>query len=113
MNKNEESKFDDVELARRINQDLDNEENAAGYGRQSLELQNISLTEADMHMVGDGIIISQVVQLISYIRHAVKNNSSCEIKLKFGRELANAQFNFSVNGFQIPDLIPQPEVQIN
>lgn len=111
---NNSSDFDEVDLARRLNKDLDREDaNNYKYDRVAVELRNVSLTETDVHMVGDGVVIAQVVQLLSYIRHAVKNNFNGEIMLQFGKELANAEFNLDVNGCEIPDLIPPDKVQLN
>lgn len=111
--KDNSSDLDEVDLARQVNKELDtNEKNEYKYSRAEVELRNISLTETDVHMVGDGIVIAQIVQLLSYIRHAIKNNFNGEITLQFGQELANAEFNLDVNGCEIPDLIPPDKVQL-
>lgn len=110
---NSSSDLDEVDLARRLNKDLDADDlNNHHYDRTAVELRNISLTETDIHLVGDGVIIMQVVQLMSYIRHAIKNNFNGDITLQFGKELANAEFNLDVNGCEIPDLIPPDKVQL-
>lgn len=75
--------------------------------------QNLSLTDTDVHIYGDRTVIAQVIQLLSYIRHAVKNNMDTQIIVKFGKEIANAEFTFDVNGCEIPDLIPPAETEIN
>ena len=76
-------------------------------------LKNISLTETDIHMFGDRLVISQIVQLIAYIRHAVKNNLQTEIKVKIGNTVVNSELMFDVNGCQVPDLRVQSEAEIN
>lgn len=76
-------------------------------------VKNVTLTEADIHMFGDRMVISQVVQLMAYIRHAVKNNMQTEIKVKIGGTVANSEFMFDVNGCQVPDLITKTEAEIN
>ena len=106
--------LDEIDVAKRTLGEQDQQEMqevATGYDEQAL--RNLSLTQTDVHMFGDGAILMQVVQLLSYIRHAVRNNMETEITLKFGREIANAEFNFDANGFVVPDLIPKGEVQIN
>ena len=103
---------DDVDVAKQTTARMDEEESRVQDERPA-ETFNISLTEADVHMVGDRLVLAQIVQLLSYIRHAVKNNMKGAITLRFGQEVANAEFNFDANGFQVPDLIPQDEVQIN
>ena len=106
--------LDEIDVAKKTMSEQDQQdvqELQTGYDEQAL--QNLSLTQTDVHMFGDGVILMQIVQLLSYIRHAVKNNMETEITLKFGREIANAEFNFDANGFVVPDLIPKREVQIN
>lgn len=79
-------------------------------------LRNVTLADAELRMFGDRTVLAQVAQLIAYIRHAVKNNTPAEIKLsicKSDSTVAGAEFMFDLNGCQVPDLVPQPEVFIN
>lgn len=106
---------DEVELARKTMEDQDQQEELDRQIREN-QLVNVSLTEADLHMFGDRIVLAQVTQLLSYIRHAVKNNLSAEIRLKLcssENTVANAEFMFDVNGCQVPDCVTQPEWWIN
>ena len=76
----------------------------------------MTLTEADLHMFGDKAVLAQVTQLLSYIRHAVKNNMKTEIRLVLNDSestVANAEFMFDVNGCQVPDCVTRPEWWIN
>jgi len=75
--------------------------------------RNVTLTETDMHMFGDRGVIAQVVQLVAYIRHAVKNNLQTEITVRIGNTVANSEFMFDVNGCQVPDLRTQPVAEVN
>lgn len=53
---------------------------------------------------------------MAYIRHAVRNNEPTEIKVsvcKSADTAADAEFMFDLNGCQVPDLVPQPEIFIN
>ena len=79
-------------------------------------LRNVTLADAEIKMFGDRTVLAQIAQLIAYIRHAVKNDMPTEIKLsicKSDSTVAGAEFMFDLNGCQVPDLVPQPEVFIN
>lgn len=110
-NINEE--HDIVDITKNTTFELNKLDNETEEAIQRNITQNLSLTDTDIHMFGDRTVIAQVVQLISYIRHAVKNNMDTQIIVKFGKEIANAEFMFDVNGCEIPDLIPPDETQIN
>lgn len=71
------------------------------------------VADSDIRLIGDKMTICQVVQLLAYIRHAIKNNLQTEIKVKIGSKIANSDFMFAVNGLEIPDYITQPEAEIN
>jgi len=110
-----EERPDDVELAKQAMEEQEQQELLDEQAREN-SLKNVSLTEADLHMFGDRIVLAQVTQLLSYIRHAVKNNLSSEISLKICASdgtVANAEFMFDVNGCQVPDCVTQPEWWIN
>ena len=67
-------------------------------------------------MFGDRIVLAQITQLLSYIRHAVKNNIKAEIQLVIDNSdstVANAEFMFDVNGCQVPDCVTQSKWWIN
>ena len=107
---------DEVEAARAAMsaQDLADQAEAAAAERR--ELANVTLAEADVHMFGDRAVLAQVAQLLSYIRHAVKNNARAEIKVVVNGSdstVANAEFMFDVNGCQVPDCVAQPEWWVN
>lgn len=78
-----------------------------------LEEYNGSKVKTVVDLYGDREIIGQTVQLLAYIRHALRNNRKCEIRLKIGNTVANPDFMMDVNGFEIPDLVTCPEYQIN
>lgn len=81
------------------------EKNEASY--------NNNLTETDVKLIGDQTTICQIVVLLSYIRHAIKNNMKTDISVKIGSKIANGQLLFDVNGLEIPDIITQNLVEIN
>lgn len=77
------------------------------------QMQNMRLGSSQVDMLGDKLVMIQVVKLLAYIRNAVKSGQKREITLKFGEKLANAEFNFTVNQQSIDDLIAQDEVVIS
>lgn len=74
---------------------------------------NKNLTEVNIKMIGDNTTLCQIVLLLSYIRHAIKNNLKSNIDVKIGEKIANSQLMFDVNGLEIPDMIIQDKVEIN
>lgn len=64
-------------------------------------------------MIGDQSTLCQIVLLLSYIRHAIRNNIQTDINVKIGQKIANGQLMFDVNGLEIPDMIVQDNVEIN
>lgn len=87
------------------------EEQPKDLSKESMFRRNV--VDSDVRLIGDKMTICQVVQLLAYIRHAIKNNLQTEIKVKIGGKIANSDFMFAVNGLEIPDYITQPEVEIN
>lgn len=74
---------------------------------------NSNLTESNIRLIGDKTTICQIVLLMSYIRHAIKNNMQTDINVKIGSNIANGQLMFDVNGLEIPDMITKDFVEIN
>lgn len=74
---------------------------------------NNSLVETNVHLIGDKTVIGQIVQLLSYVRHAVRNNMKTTIEVDIANTAANVQFVMDVNGMQVPDLVTVNKVQIN
>lgn len=80
---------------------------------ENIENNNQDLVETNIRIIGNKRPITQVVQLLAYIRHAIKYNIQTDIKISIGKNVANTNFLFDVNGLEIPDLITQKEVEIN
>ena len=74
---------------------------------------NASQTVTDIRLLGDKQIIGEVVQLLAYIRHAIKNNLKTDIQVKIGNEAANPEFMFEVKGFQVKDHTTSSVAYIN
>lgn len=72
-----------------------------------------NFVETNIKVIGDKTTVCQVVQLLAYIRHAIKNSERADITVKVGRNIADGHFLFDVNGLEIPDLITQKFVDIN
>lgn len=78
-----------------------------------LDAYNNNLVETNVRLVGDKTVVAQVVQLIAYIRHAVRNNMDTSINVKIGNTVANVPFMMDVNGLDVPDLVTVENAQIN
>jgi len=89
------------------------QEEIAFASQAELDKYNNSLVDTTVRLLGDKTIVAEVVQLISYIRHAVKNNIEKDIVVHIGNTVANVPFTFSVNEMAIPDLTTVDRMQIN
>lgn len=78
-----------------------------------LDAYNSNLVDTNVHLMGDSTVIAQVVQLLSYIRHALKNNMKTKIEVDLPNTAANVEFMMDVNGMQVPDLVTVSKVQVN
>nr|DAH74041.1 MAG TPA: hypothetical protein [Caudoviricetes sp.] len=78
-----------------------------------LDSHNTNLVETTVRFLGDRTVISQIVQLLAYIRNGLKNNAKGNIDVKLGQTVANPNFMMDVNGFEVPDLVLQDQIQIN
>ena len=78
-----------------------------------LDSYNNNLVETNIHLMGDSTVIAQVVQLIAYIRHALRNNVKTKIEVNLPNTVANVDFMMDVNGMQVPDLVTVGKVQVN
>ena len=75
--------------------------------------QNASLVDTIVHFVGDRDTIGQIVQLLAYIRHAVKNNLETDIKVSLCKNVVNTELMFDVNSQQIKDYKTKDYIEIN
>lgn len=78
-----------------------------------LDSYNNNLVDTNIHLMGDFTVIAQVVQLIAYIRHALRNNVKTKIEINLPNTVANVDFMMDVNGMQVPDLVTVNKIQIN
>lgn len=78
-----------------------------------LDNYNNNLVETDVHLMGDKTVVAQVVQLLSYIRHAVRNNLKTTIEVDIANTVANVPFMMSVNGMEVPDLVAVKKTKVN
>ena len=72
-----------------------------------------NLVETDVHIIGDSQAISQVVLLLAYIRHALRNNLRTKIEVEVGKDIANVDFAFDVNQQEIKDYITKESITIS
>ena len=78
-----------------------------------IDVINSNLVETNIRFLGDKNTISQIVQLLAYIRHAVKYNDHLHIDVEIGKYVMNSPLVFDVNGQEIADLVPQNIAHIN
>lgn len=74
---------------------------------------NNNLVEVNMRLMGDKTVVGQVLQLLSYIRHAVRNNMKTTIEVDIGNTVANVPFMLDANGLEVPDLVAVSRTQVN
>lgn len=92
----------------------ENEDTSMHFESQSdLDAYNNSLVETNIRLVGDKTAIAQTVQLIAYIRHAIRNNQKQNIHVTISNTVANIPYMMDVNGMEVPDLVTVNNVQIN
>ena len=72
-----------------------------------------NLVETDVRIIGDSQAISQVVLLLAYIRHALRNNLHTKIEVEVGKDIANVDFAFDVNQQEIKDYITKESIAIS
>lgn len=80
---------------------------------QNVDVVNKNLVETNIRFLGDKTTIAQIVQLLAYIRHAVKYNLQTEINVKIGHKIMNTPLAMDVNEQEISDYVTQPEAEIN
>lgn len=78
-----------------------------------LDSYNNNLVETNVRLMGDKTVIAQVIQLLAYIRHAIRNNINTTIEVDLQNTVANVPFMLDANGMQVPDLVTVEKVRIN
>jgi len=81
--------------------------------KETVDETNSRLVETNVKFIGDKSTISQIVMLLAYIRHAVKNNLRKDITVNIGKYVVNKELLFDVNGQEIDDFITQDFIEIN
>lgn len=90
------------------------EEKEIEKARMEAQKKSDNLVDAEIRMVGDKYTISQVVMLMSYIRHAIRTGEKKDIKVSIGKKKSSPDsFNFVVNNSDVDDLIPLDVAEIN
>lgn len=92
----------------------DEEENPLVFeSYDKLDSYNNNLVETNVRFLGNKTIVAEIVQLLAYIRHGIKNNANADIVVKLRNTVANPSLMMDVNSLEVPDLVIQPEIQIN
>lgn len=81
--------------------------------QEELDSYNNNLVDTNLHLMGDSTVVAQVVQLVAYIRHALKNNLKTHIVVDLPNTAANVEFMMDVNGMEVPDLVTVNRTQVN
>ena len=101
----------------KLNTDLNIEDSSNNplifSSKGELDNHNNNLKQVDLRLMGDKTIIAQTIQLLAYIRHAIRNNLKTNIKVSIENTVANLDFMFDANGMQVPDLVTQDQMRIN
>lgn len=71
------------------------------------------IRDVDISFLGNKYTIIQIVTLLSYIRHAIKNNQKCSINVNIGNNVNDREFEFLINGAVCDDLITKDSIDIN
>ena len=71
------------------------------------------LVESNIKIIGDKSTVCEVVQLLAYIRHAIKNKQQIKIEVNVGSKVNSDFFGFQVNEQEIKDYITQDYIEIN
>ena len=80
---------------------------------QSIEVVNKNLVETHVRLLGDCQTISQIIQLLAYIRHIIQNNEQQVIVVKCGRNVINTPLAMDVNSQEVKDYVPKADIEIN
>lgn len=98
----------------KLNQNINIENNPLIFSsKEELDNYNNNIKQVDLRLMGDKTLIAQTIQLLAYIRHAIRNNLKIDIKISIRNTVANLDFMFDANGMQVPDLVTQKTIQIN
>ena len=77
------------------------------------QIKNFKIGNSEVRLIGDKIILVQVIKRLADIRHAIQNGMKTSIDVKIGQRIANAEFTFDVNQLPIDDLITQDEIVVS
>ena len=104
----------------KLNTDLNNIElleeqnnNLQFNSKEELDNYNNNIKIVNLRLMGDKTLLAQTIQLLAYIRHAIRNNLNTNINVQLKNTVANLDFMFDANGMQVPDLVTQENIQIN
>ena len=83
--------------------------------QENIEKKTIQskLVESSIKVIGDKSTVCEVIQLLAYIRHAIKNKEQIKIEVNVGSKVNSDFFGFQVNEQEIKDYISQEYIEIN
>lgn len=71
------------------------------------------LAEATVKLIGDRATVCQVVQLLAFVRNAIRNGTKKSISIDVCGKVNGGKLMFDVNGMEIPDLIAPDRMEID
>lgn len=71
------------------------------------------LAEATVKLIGDRATVCQVVQLLAFVRNAIRSGAKKTISVDLCRKVNGGKLLFDVNGMEIPDLIAPDRMEID
>lgn len=83
--------------------------------QENIEKKTIQskLVESSIKVIGDKSTVCEVIQLLAYIRYAIKNKQQIKIEVNVGSKVNSDFFGFQVNEQEIKDYISQEYIEIN
>ena len=83
--------------------------------QENIEKKTIQskLVESSIKVIGDKSTVCEVIQLLAYIRHAIKNKQQIKIEVNVGSKVNSDFSGFQVNEQEIKDYISQEYIEIN
>jgi len=69
--------------------------------------------EHTIEIFGDKTTQVQIVELLSMIRHSIRNNEPADINLHIAKNISNGSFFFTVDRRDADDLYPTTDFSIN
>lgn len=74
---------------------------------------NANLVETDIKLFGNVATVTQVIELLAYIRNAIQSQNEMSIRVNINKNLRDPNFSFYVNDREILNRKAQPSIDID